>query len=213
MYKLKEMNQREYDLILTTVPISFPTSIPVIEVQYFLNGSDVIQLSDAFKAVSQGVIVERYFHVSLFFIDIDEKSKEDVLSEMVKRVSMKQKLPKEFLDSLLQREQLSSTEFGNMIALPHPMKAMCQSTFVAVAILKKPIRWHKQSVRFVFLLCVQKDALDSFALLHETLSSLVSNKKSLLQLEKDSSFKTLTSIIDEISKIEESNMDRDDIFR
>lgn len=213
LYKLKTIDQIQYDLILSTVPIPFTTSIPVIQVQYFLNGKDAAAVYDALKKEPEEMsFVDAYFKENLFFKDIKGKTKEAVLHEMITRCSFLVPLPKGLEESILEREQYASTEFGNMVAMPHPMKAMMETPFVAVAVLPKPIRWHKQQVRYVFLMCMSHEVNDQIHLFHETISALVFDKNNLQRFEKDMSIKQLKGILNQIVE-EESKMMEDDIFR
>lgn len=213
LYKLKAIDQTQYDLILSTVPIPFTTSIPVIQVQYFLNGKDAAAVYDALKKEPEEMsFVDAYFKENLFFKDIKGKTKEAVLHEMITRCSLFVPLPKGLEESILEREQYASTEFGNMVAMPHPMKAMMETPFVAVAVLPKPIRWHKQQVRYVFLMCMSQEVNDQIHLFHETISALVFDKNNLQRFEKDMSIKQLKGILNQIVE-EESKMMEDDIFR
>ena len=156
--------------------------------------------------------VDAYFKENLFFKDIKGKTKEAVLHEMITRCSLFVPLPKGLEESILEREQYASTEFGNMVAMPHPMKAMMETPFVAVAVLPKPIRWHKQQVRYVFLMCMSQEVNDQIHLFHETISALVFDKNNLQRFEKDMSIKQLKGILNQIVE-EESKMMEDDIFR
>ncbi|WP_416327091.1 BglG family transcription antiterminator [[Eubacterium] hominis] len=213
LYKLKTIDQTQYDLILSTVPIPFTTSIPVIQVQYFLNGKDAAAVYDALKKEPEEMsFVDAYFKENLFFKDIKGKTKEAVLHEMITRCALFVPLPKGLEESILEREQYASTEFGNMVAMPHPMKAMMETPFVAVAVLPKPIRWHKQQVRYVFLMCMSQEVNDQIHLFHETISALVFDKNNLQRFEKDMSIKQLKGILNQIVE-EESKMMEDDIFR
>ena len=52
--------------------------------------------------------------------------------------------------SVLSREELSPTDYGNLVAIPHPDKVFLETTLVAVAILEKPIIFSQKL--FAFLL-------------------------------------------------------------
>lgn len=213
MYKLKDIDQKEYDFILTTVPIPYACDIPVIEVQYFLNTQDISQLSDAFhESTGELSFIDRYFHEELFFVDMEGKDKEDILYQMIERVKTLRHIPDELYSSVLEREHFASTEFGHMIAMPHPMKAMCDETFICVAVLKRPIKWVRQQVRFIFLMCVEAKSADSLQLLHETLSTLMFDERALRSFEKDPTIISLKQILHSIAS-KEIEKDRDDIFR
>lgn len=206
LYELPNIDQSLYDFILSTVPIPFSTQIPAIHVQYFLDNQDMISLSDAFKNQSDTMsFVDQYFYDDLFFNDLNGKTKEELIHEMCSRIHIVKDVPKQFEEEVLKREHYSVTEFGNMIAMPHPMQPLTNETFVAVGILKKPVKWHRQNIRYIFLLSIQKDSNEALGLLHETLSSLVYDKKAMQLLEKNPSLKQLKSILKEIAESQKEN--------
>ena len=133
LYELSNIDQRAYDFILSTVPIPFPTEIPAIHVQYFLNDEDMISLSEAFLEQSETMsFIDQYFDQDLFYDDLKGKTKEELIHEMCQRISQLKKVPENFEEQILKREHYSVTEFGNAIALPHPMKPITDETFVGI---------------------------------------------------------------------------------
>ena len=206
LYELENLNHTAYDFILSTVPVPFETKIPVIQVQYFLNGKDVVNVSDALVEATKDMdFIDQYFDERLFYTDIQGKVKEEIIQDLCRRTAIIKKLPTAFTASVLERENFSVTEFGNAIALPHPMKPMSEETFVSVAILHKPIRWHKQMVKYVFLLCIKKDSSEALGLLHETLSALVLDKTAMMKMEKQPSLATLKKILKELAETQKEN--------
>ena len=61
-------------------PIPFPTQIPAIHVQYFLDNQDMISLSEFFKNQNEMSFVDRYFHDNLFFNDLKGENKRRINS-------------------------------------------------------------------------------------------------------------------------------------
>ena len=212
LYELPNIDQSVYDFILTTVPIPFQTEIPSIHVQYFLDDQDVLMLSDAFQQQSETLsFIDQYFSDDLFFLDLKGKDSKQLIHEMCSRIAMVKDVPNQFEDEVMKREKYSVTEFGNAIAMPHPMKPITDSTFVAVGILKKPVKWKRQYVKYIFLLSIQKDSKEALGLLHETLSTLVYDKKSLQELEKNPSLGDLKTILRKTAK-EQEKIDIDVLF-
>ena len=76
---------------------------------------------------------------------------------------------------------------------------------MAVGILKKAVRWKHQTVKYIFLLSVQKDSKEALGLLHETLSSLVFNQRAMQELESDLSLQHLKSILKRIANEQKTN--------
>ena len=213
LYELSNIDQSAYDFILSTVPIPFKTEIPTIHVQYFLNDQDMISLSEAFLSQKEELsFVDKYFQQELLFTNLNGKTKEELIHEMCQRISMVKRIPQDFEEEILKREKFSVTEFGNAIAMPHPMKPLTDETFVAVGILKKAVKWKHQNVKYIFLLSVQKDSKEALGLLHETLSSLVFNQKAMQVLESDLSLQCLKNILKRIANEQKTN-DIDNVIK
>ena len=85
-------------------------------------------------------------------------------------------------------------------------------TFVAVAILDKPIRWEKQMVKFIFLLCIKSNSDEALTIFNEVLSSLVLNRERMAELERHPDFSTLQHYIESLSK-EKEELLTDSIFQ
>ena len=168
----------------------------------YLNKINISQLID---------FVIFQFHDNLFFNDLKGKTKEELIHEMCTYIKQVKDIPNGFEEEIFKRENYSVTEFGNMIAMPHPMEPMTNETFITVGILKKPIKWKHQQVKYIFLLSIQKNSKDALGLLHETLSSLVYDKKAMQELEKDSSLTNLKKILKRIAEEQKEN-DIDTLF-
>ena len=59
--------------------------------------------------------------------------------------------------SVMEREEASPTEIGNLLAIPHPLENATQVSAVSVVILDKPIMWTEHHVQAIFLLSVAKE--------------------------------------------------------
>jgi lichenan operon transcriptional antiterminator len=213
LYELLDLDQSKYDYIISTVPITFKTQIPVINVQYFLNEEDVDLVKNIFtETENEFSFINRYFKDELFFKNLKGDTKEEVLKDMCDEINEVINIPQDFYQLVLQREEMASTEFGNNIALPHPIKPITNSTFVAIAMLKKPIKWNKQQVKFVFLISTQKDNTESLSLFNESITALVFNKKAMFKLEKEPTLSTLKCIIKEMA-IQEKENTIDNLFK
>lgn len=203
-YELENIPQKEYDFILSTIPLPFKTDIPVIQVHYFLNEKDITHLEHVFiNNQSDKQFVNQCFKPELFFNPINGKNKEEVIYNLCQKVNAYHPLPQNFYSLCLEREAISSTEVGNKTAIPHPIQLVMDETFVAVGILDKPIRWDKSQVKFVFLLCIKKQSDEALTVFNEVLSSLVLNSERMNELENQPSFATLKNYIDSLSQEKE----------
>lgn len=213
LYSLELLDISDYDLILTTVPLNKAVEIPVIHVNYFLDSQDVKNVSTLLKGVNDNAdYIDKIFNKSLFFSDISANNYVSVIEEMCNRISKVISLPEGFEASILERESIATTEFGNQVAMPHPMKPMTGDTFVAIGILDKPIRWKNNVVKFVILMSIGKNSKESLSLLHEVIAALVMDNKAMLKFSENPTLDSLKVILYAIAD-QEANNDIDILFK
>lgn len=70
---------------------------------------------------------------------------------------------------------MSSTEYDNRIALPHPLTASEGiSNFISIARLDKPILWNQKMVQLIFLVCTPASS-KSTAWFFDKISRIICN--------------------------------------
>lgn len=212
-YKLPTINQKDYDLILTTIPLPFKTDIPVMQVQYYLNEENISHLEKALISnKTDAQFVRECFRKEFFFSHLQAKNKEEAIALMCQKVDAIHPLPSHFKELVLERERVASTEIGNRVATPHPIHLVMDDTFVAVGILDKPIKWDKHHVKFIFLLCIKQDTTEALSVFNEVLSSFIIDNNHLLELEKYPYFSTIERYISSVSE-EKADMLSQSIFQ
>ena len=81
----------------------------------------------------------------------------------VKGLDLKEDLTR----TILYRETIATTYFGNGIAIPHPLTPITSETYVSVAISDKPIRWDAEhNVRIVMLVLIERNNPKALQLWH-----------------------------------------------
>ena len=68
------------------------------------------------------------------------KNKEEILEHMTREMQIRGLISKEGSKSVFKREEMSTTELGNMVAIPHAMSNDSEEAVVSVMILKKPMK-------------------------------------------------------------------------
>lgn len=102
---------------------------------------------------------------------------------------------KEFLNSVLEREKISSTAFESGIAMPHPITNCCYKTIISVAILKKPIMWQGQKVKCIFLLSIKEDEKKYLIRFFDLVVDTLGNKSNVNKIMEASTFEKFISVI------------------
>ena len=94
----------------------------------------------------------------------------------------------------MEREKLSSTYFGSQVAMPHPLYPITAQTFIAVAVLDKPVAWTEdQKVRIVLLVSTEMNNPKAFQL-WPYLSSLISSPQQIHEILRESTYENFIAV-------------------
>lgn len=201
LYSLKNYDFTNIDYVITTINIKFSIPRPILEVNCFFESSDLKAIKRLLTDENKSEIIN-YFSEDLFFTDMEFYSKEEVLKFMCKKIKDIKDVPSNIYSMVMKREALAVTEFGNMVAIPHPYKAVCKETFVAICILKKPIKWDMKKVQFVFLMCIENNDEKDLSKFYQTTSKLLTNKCYITELIKKKEYSVLNKLLSVIEEEE-----------
>lgn len=145
------------DFVFSTVPIKID-SPKIIHVDAIITKDDLVKIELQLNAINKNILnYELFFKKDLFFPDLDAKNAYDAINIITDKMLSKNYINHKIKDLIISREKMASTEIGNLIAIPHALDQKIKKAYVAVAILKEPILWHKETVQLIFLLCVPKN--------------------------------------------------------
>ena len=104
-------------------------------------------------------------HKEDIFVDLQVKSKEEVLKYMSKKLREKGYVTKNFYKKVVERDNLFPTELSDEIAIPHTDGIDVIRPAISIAILKKPIVWSKSKVKIILLLAVDQKCFNPLSTL------------------------------------------------
>lgn len=211
LYALENMDISNFDVLLSTVPLEKEYDIPTIYVKYFLSDKNIFQIDAVINEKIENDNIQQFFSKNLFFADLEAKKSEDIILEMCTKIRKVLNLPENFEEEVIKRENYAATEYGNNVAIPHPMQPITDETFVAIGILPKSVLWENAYVKYVFLLSLSKNNSESVGYLHESLASFIMDRDSLAKFDRSPTIDTFNKIIYEHYKSNEGN-DLDSIF-
>lgn len=188
-YRLSETSLEQIDIIITTIPIEKKLSVPIIFVNTILGTGDFNKIEDYLQDRNGSKIV--FVKDELIFLQRDLQTKETVIKYLVNELEAASYVDGSFGNSVLEREQLSPTSFGNLVAIPHPMAPLTEETFWTICTLKIPIDWGGNRVQFVCLLSLGKNRTPDLQFMYEYLIEIVEDEqkvKRLINCEEKSEF-------------------------
>jgi lichenan operon transcriptional antiterminator len=189
-FELASFNFDKVDYLFTTVPIHKKVPVPIMEINHFLEREEIIAVKEKFQ-IGDLEFLKDYYKESYFFTDINGKTKEEVLKEMCVRISERRDLPATFFESILEREGLGSTDYGNLAAIPHPNEIMIDENLVCVGILKKPILWSRNQVQLVILVSISDSKNKNTQKFFELTTNMLLNSDAITDIIKTKSFEVL----------------------
>ena len=87
-----------------------------------------------------------------------------------------------FADDVLAREELSSTAFGNHLAVPHSLTPSAHRSFLSVVVNDTPMSWGDEQVNIIILLGLGETDRSAFRLLFDTLLEVLSESQNVAAL-------------------------------
>lgn len=193
---LSTTNVNNYNVICTTENDIFISNNKIQKISYFLNDTDIKKIELLLDGFNGPKDILDCFSEDLFYYG-DAPSKNAVIKWLYE-MAYKQGLADEKLyHSIMNHENVTSTYFGNYLAIPHPEIFLSETSFISVAILPKPILWDDEYVDIVFLVSIQKNNPNAFKL-WSYLSFLISNNTTLEEIKKEPTFQNLSKVISKI---------------
>lgn len=143
-------NSQDVDLIVSTIEIK-DSEKPVLYIESIFDDSVVANVNKAFyEKEERRKIINNMFEEEAFFT-IKGKEKEEIINNVCNQLMQRGFIEENAIQSILDREKISSTEIGNLVAIPHTIVEGDKKSIIGVAILENPIIWDKQEVQLIFM--------------------------------------------------------------
>lgn len=199
-YQLRDWDLSSIDLIISTIPIQENIAVPVLVVSPLLNEQDIGEIRRRLldmKARDK----ENYLDESRVFIHKDFEDKESVIRFICQELYKQGLVSEYYVNSVLERESLAPTNFGNLVAIPHPLVPETEETFWAMCTLKRPIEWHgEQKVQVVCLLNIKKGPTGNLEKMYQKLLDILEDKTIVRKIVKSQSPKEIIEIINSMKR-------------
>lgn len=176
------------DLIISTLPIDI-IGKEVVIISPFYTMMDHLAIDHAIHSCLQiqetkkeQQLLLSYFHENLFFKQTDLDEKESVIKFLGKQIENFGLSEKGFVDSVLRREQMSSTCFFETFAIPHAIELNAKKTMFCVLINEKGIQWNQHRIKIVLMIAVQRKDRKSFMKIYNSIIHVLWNKEKLNKL-------------------------------
>ncbi|MBQ1323446.1 MAG: PRD domain-containing protein [Erysipelotrichaceae bacterium] len=186
----EELSKLNCDLLISTMRISSPPSIPTVYVSPFIKEQDLKNVFDSIEAIraqkKKKEFRERLSYLikeELFTLTDQKLNKEEVIHFMSKQLQDLGYVGDNFESEVIERDSISSTAFGTF-AIPHAMKMHEIRTGINIMIAKEPIDWDGKKVELVMMLCFNINERYLFNELFEPISMILVDPDNLSKVLK-----------------------------
>lgn len=191
-YNLDKDPLEDIDLIISTVPIyNQELSIPVVLVNTIFGEADLRKIEKILNNEHSNIM--QYIKEEYIFLRQNFQTMEEVIRFLGERLLEDGLVDEGYEDSVLEREKVAYTSYGNLMAIPHPVLPCTEETFWSIVTLKKPIQWGERPVQFVLLLNIGKKVKHDLKPMYDVLVRLLDNRnliQRLVQCETREEFMT-----------------------
>ncbi len=160
--EIDKISKYNADFIFTTVPLEYEMPVKIIKISPFIDENDIkiinkeLNIYDKEKKTDElQREVSKFLKEELFYKDIIFDDRFQVIDYMAKDIYDKGYVLEDYPQLVLERERISSTSFGNLVAIPHPIRMNAHQTVISIAILDKPIMWGSYKVQLVFMFAIK----------------------------------------------------------
>lgn len=194
--QISRYDLERYTFIFSTIPVTAFTSTPIYVIDNFLDKSNKEFITNIFEMGDFSVErAKKFFPKELFLGEQDYSSKEEAITKMVEIIGKHRKISDSFLDEIMEREKIAPTDYGNQVAIPHPIHMTTDGmTYTGVCILKKAIKWGNNQVRVVLLNSISKGTGD-LQQYYYLVTALITDEKKIENLIKNPDYDTFIKLV------------------
>lgn len=174
--------RKEVDFIISTVPVRTEDALPPVIVEENLLGAhtyDALREKIWRQINICGELTG--FLDRKCFAHIEADGRFEIIEKMSALLKKTYGLDDDMPETVIQRELISATDIGNLVAVPHMLQKGDFRSGIAVGILNRPVLWEKEMVQLVFLACFNQADVRS-ASAFRTLYKLVKSKETVARM-------------------------------
>jgi lichenan operon transcriptional antiterminator len=158
LYYIEIAMSQAVDLIISTVPLDKDKiDKPYIIINGILNDDSLQDIRRLIKHPEDSAIFDYLNPKSFFHLNVESRS--EALELMSKTMLELEFFDAKTINNIYEREKISSTDIGNLVAIPHALIKSTQKSGIGVAILEKPIHWDKEKVQIIFMIALSSEDL------------------------------------------------------
>lgn len=185
-----QQHQHSFDIVVSTVPIRQQISrvlfIDINDLEVAMQ-----QIEEEIQSIRKDVRTTSLFSEERFLCLQTKTSKEKLLETLHHTLLEQHVVHEHFLTEIYERESISSTIIGDVIAIPHPLGNSVITSCIFPVVAPKGIHWDSKTIKFVFLFAIKPEDSESIQDIYDKLLDFIGSEKAQAALLKTPSFELL----------------------
>ena len=188
------------DLLITTKTVKV-YGLKTITISPFFNLNDQMNVVSSVQSCLMkkrkehyNDLIKRFFKKELYFSK-DIRTKEEAITFLGNQLIDAGIVKQGFVESVFQREKMSSTCFYGTFAIPHGIQLDAKQTMCCVLINENKIQWDSEKISIVLMIAVQKEDRQKFMELYELIISYLEKPDKYNRIVHANSFKDFITIL------------------
>ena len=189
-----DLENIEENILISTIPLEIKGK-RIIYVSPLLGIKDQEKIDYQIKKESNPKSLCNYFYPQLLHSKIVLKNKDDVIKLASDSLIKEGFVAKDFKKGIFDREKISSTEIGKLVAIPHTIHGKIYKSAIDVIILKDPVDWGKEKVQIIFTLALKEEDYKDYPKFFSELVNMMNNSTICNELLRINKFTELIKLI------------------
>lgn len=139
------------DLIISTILLNQTYPIPWLYVSSIVGDQDIASIESYLQGDKSSKIVDLLSEARFMPHLSGVTTRFEALTKMGEQLLAAKEIDAATLSDLIHREQLGTTEIGNLVAVPHCMSDSVLYPKLAIGILDAPVHWQYQDVQIIVI--------------------------------------------------------------
>jgi lichenan operon transcriptional antiterminator len=189
--------EQDIDFIVSTVKLDVKDlKIPVLYIENVFSDEIINELNQIFSEKDQRKNILRDTFNKEAFFRIHADTREEAIRNLGIEMKVKKFIDDDVIAKVFERENMSSTDIGHLVAIPHTILDGRYKSIIGVGILDKPIIWNKQEVQLIFMVCFNRKESYNFPVF-KYLYNFIEDEGNIKRALKALSFEKFMEILDE----------------
>lgn len=188
--------QADIDFIVSTVKLEQKDfKVPVLYIENVFSDEFVNEFQQVFQEKEERQkIFKATFRKEAFF-RVKGQTAEEIIKNIGQGLKDQGLVDENIISMVLEREKMSSTDIGNLVAIPHTIFEGHYQSIIGVGVLEKPIIWHKEEIQLIFMVCFNKQESYNFPMF-KYLYHFIKDEGEIRKVIKNFGFEKLMEIVD-----------------